>query len=141
MRIDDLKAYLNGTWTLDRVADDRRHNTRYTMTGQAVFAPAADGLTYRERVAWRVGDQDFHGYRIYHLGFPAPGEAVVCFEDGRLFHTLDLRAGADSFRHHCPPDCYDGHYRVLDPDSYEVTWTVTGPRKHLRLVTRYVRTR
>lgn len=139
MRIDDLKGYLAGTWTLTRSAVDRRAGTRHEMRGHAVFAPEDDGLLYRENVCWEAAGRTFDGYRVYRFTFPEPAQAVVCFEDGQFFHTLDLTEGVDRIGHDCPPDRYIGSYRALDAARYQVSWRVKGPRKDLLLLTVYRR--
>ncbi len=139
MGIEDLKRYLAGTWALTRRALDRRRGTRHDISGRAVFSPEDDGLHYRETVSWEANGGTFTGHRVYRFTFPVPGQAAVCFEDGQFFHTLDLTNGADRVGHDCPPDRYDGTYRVLDAARYEVSWRVKGPRKDLLLVTLYTR--
>jgi hypothetical protein len=63
----------------------------------------------------------------------------VAFADGRPFHTLDLTAGGCAVEHRCGGDRYDGAYRLTGPDTLEVDWRVTGPRKDLEIRTTYRR--
>ena len=79
------------------------------------------------------------GTRRYLLADFAGAAREVRFDDGRPFHALDLSAGTCPVRHDCPPDVYDGAYRVLDADRFTVRWTVTGPRKDSVLETTFTR--
>jgi hypothetical protein len=66
-------------------------------------------------------------------------QAAVAFADGRPFHTLDLASGCAAVVHDCPPDDYQGRYCVADPNRWTLTWRIQGPRKNLRITTRYSR--
>ncbi len=136
----DLKAFLQGVWELTRTLEDRRAGQRGRLDGQAVFAPADAGLVYRERGVLCLGAFTGPAERVYRYGFPAPGRAEVAFEDGRVFHDLDLSHGRWSVAHSCRDDLYRGLFRLAAPGAWEAVWLVTGPRKDYRLVTRYNRT-
>ena len=73
------------------------------------------------------------------FGVTGPAQAIVTFADGRLFHTLDLATGCAVVAHDCPPDDYQGRYCVAGPDRWTLTWRIQGPRKNLRITTRYSR--
>lgn len=61
----------------------------------------------------------------------------VYFDDGRFFHEVPPRGG--DVAHDCPPDTYRGRYDFSAWPAFELTWTVTGPRKDYRSVTRFFR--
>jgi hypothetical protein len=63
----------------------------------------------------------------------------VRFDDGRPFHALDLSSGVCSAVHPCGEDHYEGEYRILGEDAFEVRWQVRGPRKDQWILSRYRR--
>lgn len=139
---DDLRRYLAGRWRVERLAEDRRSDARHRMTGTVDFTPDGDALAYHEAVTWTLDGQTFNAERRYRYAFPdpaAPLTAEVSFPDGAPFHALDLAQGACTVAHACPPDRYDGHYRLLDRDRFQLRWCVTGPRKDLILTTLFQR--
>ena len=142
MPVTDLRAFFAGTWTLTRQIDDRRAGTQYVMHGTGRFQPAPGEpatLVYDEEVVWQPAGQTMTGTRRYLLADLHGARAEVRFDDGRPFHALDLSAGSCPVHHDCPPDRYDGAYRVLDGDRFTVRWTVTGPRKDSVLETTFTR--
>ncbi len=77
--------------------------------------------------------------RRYRFHVERPGTAIVCFEGGEPFHPLNLETGLAHVRHDCPPDHYEGRYRVLTPACWLLSWQVTGPRKDHRITSRFTR--
>ncbi len=65
--------------------------------------------------------------------------AEVEFRDGRPFHALDLASGAWDTTYLCKLDRYDGSFRVRDGDTWEMRWTIAGPRKDQTIVSRFRR--
>lgn len=138
---EDLRRYFSGRWRIDRLAEDRRAGAAYRMIGTGAFQGDGGTLAYQEAVAWSVDGRRFTASRGYRYLFDAqtPAAAQVRFDDGRPFHALDLADGTAEVTHDCPPDRYDGFYRLLDADRFRVRWVVTGPRKDLVLSTLFVR--
>jgi len=134
-----LKTYFAGTWSYLRLLDDRRLGTQGSLLGIASFRPDGEGLTYDERGRMVFAGSETTATRRYRYGFPEDLRASVRFADGRSFHEMDLRAGADRFRHDCPPDLYEGQCRLLSDNAWQLEWRVAGPRKDLRLTTVYCR--
>ncbi|MBK1698084.1 hypothetical protein CKO21_12620 [Rhodovibrio salinarum] len=142
MPVYDLCAFFVGRWAIVREIEDRRAGVRHVMRGSGTFAlPSGDpaGLLYDETVTWRPAGQEMTGTRRYRIANLAGARAEVLFDDGRPFHALDLSAGTCAVHHDCPPDVYDGLYRVLDTDRFTVRWAVTGPRKDSVLMTTFKR--
>jgi hypothetical protein len=142
MPVTDLRTYFRGRWAIDRRIDDRRAGQQHTMRGTGVFQPDGSdpaALLYDEEVVWQPADWPLTATRRYLVAEIAGARAQVRFADGRPFHALDLSTGRCAVAHDCPPDVYDGTYRVLDADRFRVRWTVTGPRKDSVLVTSYSR--
>jgi hypothetical protein len=137
--VSDLSAFLEGAWHLSRILDDRRTKQRGRLDGLAVFTPCGARLIYRERGVLRIGAYQGRTERVYNYAFPAPGRAEVAFDDGAPFHDLDLTAGTWNADHRCREDRYQGRFRVLAPDAWQVVWRVAGPRKDQTLTTRYSR--
>ena len=140
--VTNLRAFFEGRWEIVRQINDRRAGTQHVMHGTGRFRPAAGApatLVYDEEVVWQPGGQTMTGTRRYLLADLRGARAEVRFDDGRPFHALDLAAGTCPVRHECPPDVYDGAYRILDADRFTVRWTVTGPRKDSVLQTTFAR--
>jgi Family of unknown function (DUF6314) len=109
------------------------------LRGTARCWPSPAGLAYAEHGIVTAGAYRGEASRRYLFRCLDTGAATVCFEDGRLFHHLDLADGIARVHHDCGPDRYDGRYRVLGPDCWTLSWRVTGPRKRQRITSRFVR--
>jgi Family of unknown function (DUF6314) len=138
-QINDLRMFLEGTWSLERALDDRRAGQLGRLEGTAVFAPEGGDLLYREEGRLTIGDHDGPALQTYRYAFPRAGRAAVFFSDGRFFHELDLTAGVWACRHDCGEDRYDGKFTLLGAETWRVVWRVTGPRKDLILDSTYRR--
>ena len=120
----DLRAYLRGSWSVDRTLLDRRTGTRGTFTGVVRFTDDDDGgLRWREEgtVRWTSLDG---------APFTGPGEPGipvaarrhgpvmdVAFPDGRPFHRMGFTGQSNQDVHWCDPDTYRVTYTVLGPDE------------------------
>jgi len=132
----DLRAYLRGSWSVDRTLLDRSNGTRGTFTGVVRFTDHDDGaLNWREEGTVRLASLSgapFSGpaSREYVLR-PAdtPDVLDVYFPDGRPFHRMGFAGQANQDVHWCDPDTYRVTYTVLGPDEYGYRWDVTGPAK------------
>jgi hypothetical protein len=129
---------LRGRWSIERRLHDRRSGRRGTFAGTADFAPDGDRLRWSERGRLSFGTRDGPAGRELSIA-PAGDGWLVAFADGRPFHALDLATGACAVEHRCGGDRYDGAYRLTGPDTLEVDWRVTGPRKDLEISTTYRR--
>ncbi|MGH3359873.1 MAG: DUF6314 family protein [Nocardioidaceae bacterium] len=142
--VEDLLAYLAGRWSVVRVIEDRSAGVVGGFEGTLDCTPDADAatLTMHEH-----GELDWSGvrrpaFRTTRLAVgDQPGVAEVRFDDGRLFHTLDLRSGVWVADHPCAPDAYEGTFTVNGRDAWAYEWRVTGPRKDLLLRSRVTRER
>lgn len=134
--IADLRAYLEGAWSVDRELRDGERRGRFQ--GVATFRAEDGGIWWDED-----GEIDFGAFRgpaHRRLRLVPRGTAwEVRFEDGRHFHLLDLSSGHCDAGHDCGADRYDGTFDVLAPDAFEVVWVVRGPAKDQRIVSRYRR--
>lgn len=137
--LNDLFGYLAGQWRIDRRIGDRRAGPMGRLTGTAVFMPAPGGLDYAENGLLRLGEFEGSAVQHYRYLFDTPALANIQFEDGRAFHALDLTTDRADVAHDCPPDAYTGRYRIIGKDRWVLSWVIHGPRKHLRIGTRYRR--
>ena len=137
----DLAVFLAGSWRIVRRIHDQRLGMLGRLTGIATFAPAPGGLRYEEQGTLIWGAYRGHAVRRYEFAITGSASAEVRFDDGCLFHHLDLSRGVAEVAHLCPPDRYRGRYRISGQDHWTVAWQVCGPRKRLALATRYVRHR
>lgn len=140
MGVDDLKRFLEGTWSLERAIRDDRQVGNGVLGGSAAFLPEGNCLLYREIGRLRFGNYDDEVSREYRYSFPEPCIAQVSFADGRPFHDLDLRGGEACVRHLCGNDIYDGVIRTETLNRWSAVWTVSGPRKSLQISSCYQRT-
>jgi len=137
--INDLKAFLQGEWSLERWVQDRRAGHDGRLTGGGAFTADGDTLLYREEGRLVIGDHEGPALQSYRYDFPVLARATVYFNDGRFFHDLDLTVGAWRCPHLCGEDRYEGEFTALGADDWRVVWTVTGPRKDLVLDSTYRR--
>jgi hypothetical protein len=135
-----LRAYLLGSWSVERTLRDRSSGTRGTFTGVARFSPADDdGLDFHEEGTMRWPTPDGGAFtgpasRNYILQ-PAdsPDAMDMTFPDGRPFHRMSFRETASQDNHWCDPDTYRVTYALRGPDEFSYSWDVQGPRKDLLL--------
>ena len=125
-----------GTWSVRRALRDRRSGQTGAFTGTAAFEPDGAGLRWTEEGLVQFGAHAGPARRRLAI-VPAGDGWQVRFADGRPFHALDLEGGP--VEHACGADRYAGAYRLRDPDTLEVRWRVTGPRKDLEIATTYRR--
>jgi hypothetical protein len=137
----DLRAYLLGSWTVERILLDRSAGARGTFTGVARFTPLNnDGsLRFREAgtVAWDAvpggpGETPFTGpaSREYLLRrTDSPDTMEMLFPDGRPFHRMGFGPQSRHDQHWCDPDTYRVSYACTGPDDFRYQWDVTGPAK------------
>jgi uncharacterized protein DUF6314 len=138
--VPDLKAFLAGDWTIDRLVLDRANGMEGQFEGRAHFTLCGSALLYEEHGTLTFGEHRGRSGQSYRYDFPeGDGRANVHLRDGRPFHSLDLSQGQDFVSHACHPDLYDGRFVALGSSSWRSTWTVKGPRKDYDLVTMYVR--
>lgn len=138
--VADLKEFLSGSWSMDRLVIDHARTTIGRLRGNAIFRPSGPHLLYEERGTLILGEHRGQAEQTYRYDFnEGDGRALVRFRDGRLFHDLDLSSGQDRPRHACPPDIYEGVFLALGPSAWRTEWKVSGPRKDYDLVTTYTR--
>jgi len=142
--VNDLFDFLEGNWRLSRTLNDLRQNMPGVMSGQVEIKRKADRdakptLGYREEGELQFGDYHETVTRCYEFSFPEPHLAWVCFEDGRVFHQLDLSNGYWEDAHQCGEDLYQGRFRVSSHDVWLSNWFVSGPAKELVLDNHYQR--
>lgn len=107
--------------------------------GTACFSACRAGLLLEERGEAAVGAYKGEACQRTVFHFDGASAADVRFEDGRLFHQVDLATGAAVVEHDCPPDRYEGRYRVLAADRWLLGWRVAGPRKKYLIASRFTR--
>jgi hypothetical protein len=129
-RVEDLMSYLPGTWHLQRsILSGGTEVGRFTGTACFRADVVAPGLLhYREDGTLHLGAHAVPATRTLTYRVEGP-RAHISFDDGRPFHDLDLRSGADEADHPCGDDRYHGRFVVLDGDTWRHEWDVTGPRK------------
>ena len=147
----DLRAYLLGSWSVDRTLLDRATGTGGTFTGVLRYSgtdgpaveigtgadsPRDDGaLSFHEEgtISWTpVHGKPFTGpaSRDYLLR-PAdsPDVLEMYFPDGRPFHRMGFAEHSSHDQHWCEPDTYRVSYTMIGPDEFRYSWDVTGPAK------------
>ncbi|ASM71884.1 MULTISPECIES: DUF6314 family protein [Roseobacteraceae] len=120
-----------GLWRLEReiVHDD---GTLAQFSGTAQWMPEGDRLRCVEAGTMRIGSSPpMSGQRVYFWD----ADLWVYFDDGRPFHRVPPTGGDTG--HWCDPDQYDGNYDFSQWPAFTVTWSVRGPRKAYRMVSRY----
>jgi hypothetical protein len=136
--VPDLRAYLVGTWSVERTMLDRSTGARGTFSGTVAFAPDAtahDGALHQREdgtVRWDAYEGPATREYVWRPG-SHPGSMDVCFPDGRPFHSVDLTGAVAEGAHWCSPDDYRVHYEAVGADELRYTWDVRGPAKDLLL--------
>jgi hypothetical protein len=139
-RVADLKAFLSGSWRIDRCLLDRRHSVAGKMIGEARFSPETNSLLYQERGSMTFGSYEGSVEQTHRYEFPdGTSRASVYFHDGRPFHELDLSRGLAFVAHACGADFYQGRFTALDDRRWQSAWNVAGPRKDQSIRTLYTR--
>ncbi|MFK4640323.1 DUF6314 family protein [Paenarthrobacter histidinolovorans] len=139
--IQDLRAYLAGSWSVERTLLDRASGTRGTFTGVVRYSQNPDGgLDYREDGTMHWPTHTGPAFREYVLTpGTAPDSMDVSFPDGRPFHVMGFSELGHQDKHWCDPDDYQVNYSYDGPDSFSFTWDVKGPAKDLLLESHLVR--
>lgn len=137
--VADLRAFLEGVWRLDRSISDYRSGKTARFEGRALFEPSNRGLCYSETGKVFLDDSSFAASRSYLFVFPEDRFAEVRFDDGNLFHDLDLSGGAWSAEHFCSPDRYRGAFNAESREAWSSRWRIQGPRKDQEISTGYRR--
>jgi hypothetical protein len=138
--VPNLKAFLLGSWKLERNLVDHDRATTGRLVGAASFSPCGRGLLYEERGTLTFGAHRGQAEQTYIYEFiEDDARASVRFRDGRAFHQLDLSGGRDHVCHACGADLYDGAFTALSASAWQSDWKVTGPRKNYELATTYTR--
>ncbi len=135
--VADLRAYLAGSWRVERTLLDRSSGTRGRFDGTVLFEPD-DGGGLRQRELGTISWPTHTGKATREYLLHATAEPAVMdlhFPDGRFFHTLNLSAGEWTTVHGCAPDTYNVTYRAVSPSRLDYEWDVIGPDKNLLLTT------
>jgi hypothetical protein len=127
---------LSGRWSFRRRLMDYRAGTGGSATGLLTISAGPDGPRWHE-----VGNLTWAGQQLAitrTMGFThVDGEWWVTFEDGRPFHPWHL---GSPVTHPCAADTYFGRLHLDAGDTrLRIVWDVTGPTKHQRILTRYLR--
>lgn len=131
--VDDLRAYLRGTWRLTRQIRDSRADADGCFEGSVSLTDCPEGLRYREDGELSIAGYRGAAWRCYAFRFPSDDRAEVTFPGGRHFHSLDLRRGIWEVLHRCGQDRYRGTFEACAEDRMRVIWRIRGPRKDLLL--------
>ncbi|WP_434617822.1 DUF6314 family protein [Arthrobacter sp. A5] len=144
--VTDLRAYLAGSWRVERTLLDRSTGVRGRFQGTVLFEPADGGPTSQTSTA-KVLRQREHGTISWptHTGTATreyllhattePAILDMYFPDERFFHTLNLSTGRWTTGHGCDPDTYNVTYRAVSSMRLDYEWDVSGPAKDLLLST------
>jgi hypothetical protein len=134
-------ASMAGSWSMERDLLDRLTGQRGEFTGRLTIDAAPHGFDWTES-----GHLTWDGHTLTASRQLAlrrvDGQWWMTFADGRPFHPW--RIGEDVL-HPCAEDLYRGRITVASPDDsgrpvgLQISWDVTGPRKHQHIVTRLVR--
>ena len=135
----DIAQFLLGDWQVTRLGWDGVPARTMRLRGAARFSADATGLLFEERGVMAAGAYVGVATRRYVFQIDGASVATVRFEDGRPFHPLNLETGLARVRHDCPPDRYEGRYRVLAPTCWLLSWRVIGPRKNQVISSRFTR--
>ena len=126
---------LLGSWSFERVIDDRLGPTRQ-VAGTTELTRQDDG-----RVRWsETGTMTWDGgatevFRTLFVEARDDGWWVT-FDDGRDFHPWSID---QQVVHPCGADTYTGRITMDEPQAWTIVWTVSGPAKDYTMTTRLTR--
>jgi hypothetical protein len=155
-----LHAFLKGEWTVTKTMDYVRGGRKAHFAGlvgfsamcQApltlhsvedgvtTFVPEMEEFSSYKRLLW-----DCSGEHAVEVSFDeafGQDEERAILERRRFFHTLSWAAPTAEpilSEHPCGPDVYRGRITFDSPDSFCLTWDVSGPRKLGSVVSRFRR--
>lgn len=130
------EAWFAGDWRVARVVHDLAGARRASFAGRCRFVPDGDGLLSEERGVLRHEGARLAASRRTLWRFPGGGRVAVLYPDGRPFHVFPL--AAPHAVHLCGADRYEVAY-AFEEGRWFSLWTVRGPRKRYRMLTRYTR--
>ena len=131
-------AAFAGAWEIDRRIEDLRGGRLGRFAGRARFAPADDGLDYREE-----GTLVFDGSPPMTATRALPSGATAAAASSR---SASRTAGSSSLlrrrararaEHDCPPDSYRVRYDFARWPRWRAEWRVRGPRKDYALLSAF----
>ena len=123
------QPFLMGTWQFTRHIDDKILQCPTKAEGT---------LTITQNTWQESGTMNGMNFCVeYALEFQESGGMIVNFPDGRLFYTLTPINENASIDHLCGDDFYKGEWIYHNTHSFDLIWTVKGPRKNYRMVTQY----
>jgi hypothetical protein len=146
----DLHAYFSGRWTFFRTMRGADDVLIGEADGAAEFLPVSDTtqLHYKESGQLRLtADQRVVAFSR-RFDYTVAGDLVhVAFADG-----MQTGQAYQSYRydpveqallpvetHLCILDRYDGNYRLIDPDHFELRTRIDGPHKDYLVHTHFSR--
>ena len=140
----DLRAYFSGDWLVQRVIPGVT-----TMHGVCTFTPLGADLFQSEELAYQIqASGPLEGQSWYVWQF-LPDGAVQTYRSNRAgekqlpFLRLSFSASEQGPTAHdthlCDPDSYRACFRIIDDQSFQVTYEVSGPRKGYTSVATYRR--
>src|SRR3954453_5774615 len=78
--VPDLKEFLSGSWSVDRLVIDRARTTVGRLRGNAIFKPSGPDLLYEERGTLILGEHRGQAEQTYRYDFAeGDGRALVGF--------------------------------------------------------------
>jgi|GEM_PF-204560 len=124
-----------GDWRVTRRIADRAGGQCLRFSGTARFAWQGAALAYAETGLLHLPGRPPMPAERRYLWRAGAGRIIVDHADGRPFHAFD--PAAPEAGHLCPPDTYRVAYRFARWPCWSALWTVTGPRKDYRMLSRF----
>ena len=130
---------LEGRWHFHRTISNFG-----TVEGEATFKRSATEknlLHYREDGEWisKNGLNKVHREYLYQY----QNEKISAYfaeQKDRLLHTLEFQKnGLATAKHLCACDLYAATYQFHNPDEFELTYRVEGPKKNYTMTTLFQR--
>lgn len=143
--LENIFLFLQGQWDLERST-----NGHGNMKGIATFTPTYEdplALFYREEGEHILENgESLSFFKEYIYDFNN-FYLDVCFaynkKRGNLLHRLMFSEGSKDCiaqgEHCCGQDIYLGIYQFLDTNRFTIHYTIKGPRKNIRIQTRFQR--
>lgn len=130
-----------GQWRIDRRIVDQNLRRCGRFTGVLSIDDTGDRTrAWREHGTLTLGDyrgEAWQHYRLIWVEADSPRWQLQ-FADGRPFIDLISGAAFQHLAHDCAPDRYRGRIRHFANRHWWLGWRISGPRKRLLIVSRFV---
>lgn len=144
MRAKQLLNFLQGEWSITKhitIIDTNQQIIK--ANGLASFCALENNsnrIVYTENLTLRycLTQNLGLGHQSYIYTYDLRKDSVATyFTDGRMFYSLDLAGNSATGTYQCIDDLYMAKYHFVNQTSFELTYSITGPKKNYSIKSAY----